>query len=661
MKIRKLIMLFALALSLCIALPSASANENVLITVAANPTELAEAGLVEMNFSISNYTDYELHGVTISSNGAAFDLNQDELIIPANGSAYNIIIKVPVSDSQIGLPINFVVSWTQGGEPMTQTVSTTINRAADPIISLERKASAELAKEGDTINVEYVLSNKTKFDMTNITLIDEQMSDTPIFTNDSLRAGNSITIQYSYKMGTEDALSAPVITYSVLGKTKTFSAIQPLTIKLINVKLSLGVEMGTPTSDGVLFTLEVKNSGNQDIKNITILDDKQNFVNQEPFSLAAGETESISYKVVPSMTEPVRIVQFTITGTDAQGSPYKLEPTTTNEVYPYVDDSQIATSILAEITEPWSSSMGSIKMKISIQNASTVTLSNVQVSEQTLGIIKVIDKLEQGETSFEQVLTIGSPRNLTFSIKGIDPAGAMRELGSVSVQVAYSDATLAPEATPVPESIGTGAFSALTGTLSKVLIGLGVLMCIAFVTLVLLSLAEKRQMNLVEKHEEEEEMNEAFWAYDDRRTKKNRSKKAPQRSARPMRTQYREDDREDYTDGVDDRPPVRGRVDTDAKQLVSPEGYEDSEDYADPIPHRSTASYRPARRIPPIEAPIEVEYDDEAEPMPGPAIELPAKVTREDLPSDKPKVLGTYPPTNATAPRRDAIRHVKKG
>ena len=665
MRIRRLIGTFAALLLALIALPHALAAEEVRILVTANPAELSEAGDVQLNFSISNYSDYELHGVTISSGGTAYDLKQSELIIPPNGSAYDIVITVPVSDSEIGLPIDFTVAWTQGGEPMSKIASVTINRAADPVITLGRTVSAALAREGDEITVQYTLTNNTKFDMSNVTLIDEALSNTPILSNDALRAGSTLTIPLKYRMSTADVVSAPNATYTVLGKTKTFSAIEPVTVKLIVTKLALSVEPGAPTMDGVNFALEVKNTGNQDISNITILDDKQNFVNADPFSLAAGETEALSYRVLADMDETVRNVSFSISGTDALSNRYTLEPSAAYPVYPYVDDSQIATSIRAEILEPWSSSLGALKVRITIDNQSTATLSSVKVSEQSLGDIKVIDTLQKGETSFEQVLTIGSPRNLTFTIKGFDPAGAQRELGVYTLQVAYTDSTEEPALTESPGlASGTGAFSSLTGTLSRTLIILAAVMCVAFITLIVLGVAEKKQMNKIDRRRMLDEGGYVPNAHMDRERaglylfEEDIPAKPPaQRAVRPIHP-YDDPPVQSAAHGYadDDAPAYRqggtGRIDV-------PDEYRSAR--TEPAERRE----RPARRrkqtveAPPREIPVEVEYDDEAEPLAAPAIQLPARVAAEDRPTERPKVIQTLKP-NATAPRKNEIRHVKK-
>ncbi len=630
---------------------AARADEDVRITVVADPTELAEAGNVELSFTISNYSDFELHGVTISSGGVAFNVSDKELVIPASGSAYDIKLTVPVSDSQIGLPITFTVTWTQGGEPRSQDVPVTINRAADPVITLTRTIGAESAREGDTVTIEYTLTNNTKFDMSALSLVDENVSDTPISQNDTLRAGNSITIQHKYKMGGEDVVSAPVVMYTVRGKTKTFSAIEPLTIKLLLIKLAVEVQAGAPTVDGVMFTLEIKNVGNQTVSDITILDDRDNFVNATPFSLDEGDAATYTHLVKPVMTEPVRQVSFHVTGKDAQGGAYSLDPPAVTEVYPYVDDSQIATSIRAEILQPWSADTGTIQVRITIENASQIDLANVQISEQALGIVKLIEALDHGETAFDQTLTIGSPRNLSFSMRGVDPAGAMRELGSFSLPVAYSDATAAPAATPESAGQNGGLFAFLTGTLEKILIVLGVLMCISFAVLILLSVAERKRIVALEAKEEVEDAFENSHHYArveilDEPLPPQGDRDRTQRTVRPLSAAPAAREREPAAlyDPQETRRPERP-----APGPARP--------YYATKPDGTAANARPDGEIP-----IEVEYDDEQAIEMGTYVDPyyePVRLT-DGTPQQGPKIIKVRENPARQAAQRTDIRRIQK-
>ena len=480
-------------LSLAPAAPALAADE-VGVVVTADPAELSESGPVLLTFEVSNHSDFELHEITIGLDNAIFTIEgMEDCVIPPGGSAtFPLLYEVP--DSRIGLELLFQVNWLQYGEPHTLEVPVTIARAIEPVISIRRTVSSAYAKQGDTITLTYELSNDTKFDMTNITVIDEQISDNPIFRNHTLNAGGTLTQSFVYTMGTEDVVSAPIVTYEVNGKTKTFSAIDPVTLSMVNVQIDLRVEMGTPTAAGVPFTITAVNNGNQTVNEIQITDELSNPVHGDPFSLSPGEERTLSYLVVPVATEPVRNVAFRLTGEDALGGKYEPTYETTYEVHPFVDDSQLDVVLLPEILEPWTAQTGAVRVRVTIRNGSAVELTDAVLMESTLGDLATYERLAAGDTIFEESLVIGSPRNLTFSIKGTDPAGTERQLTSAMLTVAYPTVTETPLPSPTPtiEQSG-GLVSGLNATLSTVLIGIGAILLLCFVALVVLAVLEHRK------------------------------------------------------------------------------------------------------------------------------------------------------------------------
>ena len=467
-------------------MPTAHAEE-ARINITANPSELTDSGTVTFTFEIANYNaDYPMTDVTISNNGTVcYQMNDQP--IPQSGSARDIQVTLNVSQSQLGKPITFVVNWVRNGEPMSQEASITVQQAENPIISVSRTASTTNAKPGDSVVLTYVVKNPTKFDMSDITLIDENVSDNPILQLDSLRASSSYSIDYTYTMGEESVTSTPFVTYTVNSKTKTFSSLDPLELVMVRIQLDMEISAGTPTQNGVTFTIDVTNSGTQDISNISIADERTNLVNTTPFSLAPGESTTFSYIVVPLMSEPLRNVQFVLNGTDSFGNAYTLTPTDIYEVYPYVDASQISVTVRAETVTPWTSESGTLSARVVITNHSTVELTSITVLETTIGVIKNFDTLPAGETSFDLEIQLGSPRNLAITVKGYDPTGTNRELSSCVMPVAYGTETATEEtATPVPSGGNMTMFNGLMSGVAKILVVLAVLMVISFIVLVAL-------------------------------------------------------------------------------------------------------------------------------------------------------------------------------
>lgn len=476
-------------------LPVAHAEEaRILIT--ANPTELTDSGNVTFTFEINNYNaDYPMTDILINYNGTDYDVLRGVVIAPSS-QINNIALNLPVSQSQLGKPITFLFKWIRNGEPMTQTAQYTVAQAENPIITVLRTVDKTNAKPGDTIEITYTLKNETKYDMTNIMLIDENISDNAILELPKLLAGATyLPKPFKYVMGDESVTSTPLVTYTVNGRTKSFSSLDPLELTMVLIRLDLRVQAGTPTSAGVTFTLDVSNSGTQVISNIQIKDERGNLVNDTPFQLSPGESRSLSYSVVPLMTDPLRKVQFFLTGTDPFAGLYEIKPTESEfyEVYPFVDASQINVSVRAETITPWTQASGKVSARIIITNHSSVELTGITVSETMLGVVKNFDLLPAGDTTFDQEIQLGAPRNLTFTVKGYDPTGAYRELATCPMPIAYGTETAAP-ASPTPVQTDAGGiriFSGISSGIATILIILGVLMVLSVIILVALTAMER--------------------------------------------------------------------------------------------------------------------------------------------------------------------------
>ena len=487
-------------------IPTAHAEE-ARINITANPSELTDAGNVTFTFEIANYNaDYPMSDVGITYNGKLYDVLHGAQI-PPSGSARDITLNLAVSQSQLGKPITFLITWTRNGEPMSQEAQYTVAQAENPIITVTRTADKTNAKPGDKVTVTYTIKNTTKFDMTDITLIDENISDQPIFQNETLRASRTTSYDFAYTMGDESVTSAPIVTYTVNGKAKTFSSLEPLELVMVRIQLDMRVQAGTPTSTGVTFTIDVTNSGTQAISGISIVDERGNPVNDAPFNLAPGENRSLSYIVVPLMTEPLRNVQFKLTGTDPFAQPYELAPADIYEVYPFVDESQIVVTVHAETVTPWTQASGKLTARITITNHSTVELTSVKVSETILGLINEYDILPAGDVSFDREVTLGSPRNLNITVKGYDPTGTNRVLASDIMPVAYGTETAAP-ATPTPEQATPREFNIFGGInngIAIILIILGVLMVLSVIILVALTAMERARAPKVDLGDDDDD------------------------------------------------------------------------------------------------------------------------------------------------------------
>lgn len=480
----------------------AEENEDVSVTVTADTAELSESAPVTLTFTVSNYSGYELHNIAIYRGTTSFSVEgMEDYVIPPGGTGiYPLTVEYP--DEWIGLPVEFIVTYLKYGEPYSHTVTVNIARAVEPVIGLTRTVSAAQARAGETVVFTYELVNDTKFDMEDITLVDEQVSDKAIFRNHTLYAGSRMTQTSTYTMQSGDVTSAPVITYDVNGKTKTFSAVEPVTVKLVDVRLSLTVETGTQGPTGMPFVLTVKNEGNIAVENISVYDERDQAVSTDVFSLEPGEEQALSYTVIPALTEQVRQVKFVLYGVDGLGNAYETASPATYTVYPYVDDTQIDVTLSAQCVSDWDARRGVVKVRFSIVNYSDVVLTNMRVTEELLGNIASYTELVTGNTVFEQELPLASPRSLAFSVYAFDPAGTERLLAALNLNVDYPVTTEVPaeQQQPTPEPLEDTAEAggeasrqgtvSLSDTILRALIIVGSVLGAGFVALIVLTILE---------------------------------------------------------------------------------------------------------------------------------------------------------------------------
>ena len=375
---RQLILLLMSAAVICTAAVS-RAEESVSVEITAvEPDALPSAGNVLVTISVNNRSDYELQSITVSQNGISYPIPEDT-VIPHLGKAI-IPVTVSVQDSQIGSPIVFTVGWTCDGEPYSAEVEMTIEKTEEPVITLLRTASETHAKPGEKVLMTYTIKNETRFDMTDIMLVDGEICNEPIRRNDSLQASNSLTFEYSYTVGTEDAVSNPVITYTVNGSSKSLTPLEPLTIQSVNVGAQIRAEIGTVSSAGTTVDLTVTNTGNQTLKNVRVTDDSGTPVNTVPFSVSAGEKQYLTYTVGNPDGLSSRSIRFALTAEDPFGEQFETRSQEPLPVQFYIDASQFSVSMQAVQTADMTPD-GYASFSILIENASQGALSNVELKE----------------------------------------------------------------------------------------------------------------------------------------------------------------------------------------------------------------------------------------------------------------------------------------
>ena len=368
--------------------------------------------------AVGDYTN-----ITIS-NSYGVSFNTQGVVIAA-GSKKTFTGSMSVSSGMIGVELPFTVSWNDNGQKTSETVTCKISRLnTSPYLTVVRTANPVNASVGTEVTLTYTFTNSGSISLSNITLVDRYVkgSSSPLLSPFSLTPGATKVFTYSFTMGNSTIVSSPVVKFYAQGNsTELVKNVASLTIGLIQSQLTKEIIAGTPTPDGVKFTIYLTNNGNQKLSSLVVTDERGSSVSNGSFSLAVGETKVLQYFV--SNPSTVRYVVFNIDGKDYNGTDFK-DNTSSYVVRPYIDSSLLGLTFTAVTTTSLSED-NVISFELSFENTGSLDYHNLSVTEKELGYeIYKLESLNVGKTEKASVtVNIGDLSNLVFILTAEDPSG----------------------------------------------------------------------------------------------------------------------------------------------------------------------------------------------------------------------------------------------
>ena len=423
--------------------PDSQETDDPEPTEAPTPTEPAttptpppaqEGAYTNINISNSYGVSFDTSGVTL-----------------APGASRTFSGSMRVTTAMIGTTLSFTVSWSDGGTQRQETVTTMIVRSNKPYLMASRTASPAKAAPGTVVTVTYTFVNAGTAKLVNITVIDRKISGSsnPMFTPFGLEIGETKSFTYTFTMGSSTVESNPQVTYYAAGSSTQLSAsISSMTIGLINSQLSKDVVRGTPTPEGVPFTLYLTNNGNQTLKSLVVKDELGNTIYGGGFSLAVGESKTIQ-AFIPNPSS-VRYVVFKITGQDSEGTPFS-DNTASYAVRPYIDTSLLGLRFMAHVVSPLNEE-NRITIEFTLENTGSLSYYDLTLKEDQLDYtLESWEELASGHSEMKRIeLTLDGERELMFELTAEDSSGNPYVFEAY-VTAAYVDGSqLVPYATPDP-------------------------------------------------------------------------------------------------------------------------------------------------------------------------------------------------------------------
>lgn len=506
-RIFPLILAFAMIFSAGAALASSSASAAVV------PVSMTVAGEGTITVTLLNENKAAEDGSgTALTDIVIYSPLYPEMYFPtegesvAPGTSRGFSCRYLFTEEMLDTAIPLSVSWIDGENAKGKDLSVTVQRTKATTVTLTRTASSKQASPGEEITLTYTVTNAGFTPITVSSLVDREIGGKSSIITDkiTIEGGAKADIPYVYKMGRNTVASEPTVTYKdeATGEELTATA-SPITLGMVSSKISVEVLQGEATANGVMFTLNLTNNGNQRISGIVITDDLGNRVNPDVFALAVGESRQLTYNV---LTDTERYVVFNISGETAAGDNYE-DKTKSYVVRKYIDPSLLGIELTASVTETLNSA-GSVEIRFDINNTGTMEMKDLVISESTVEIAEDgteqqkltelyrADTVPTGMFSTPVTLYVGQPRDLTFLVEMKDPAGNPYSY-TTYVNADYLGVGNVKETDDAQQSaidtLGASVGDSISKALTIALIVLGALVVISVIAMIVLSSLEKKQ------------------------------------------------------------------------------------------------------------------------------------------------------------------------
>ena len=389
---------------------TAQAVGDVALSVETDVTELTGGSSVNFTAAVTNNTEEILTNYSVMLGGnVKYDSGGATLAVGDTNSG--ITFSLDVTEEMLDSPITFTVYYT------TATLTEPAKGGSDSVTIAKKELVTELRASGkvnqkivkadDVITFTFKLENLGETTLENIVVkADALKSGALNSTPKTLAPGETGEVKYDYTVSVTPLTIKPYIEYSANGVAQENYALD--TIKLTteerNVKTSFTASNSTPEpNEEVTFTLTLKNEGTVPYKNLTVTYGGKD-MGFSSSTLNPGEEKSEEYTMSFTVSTEV---QFLITLVDHEGETVPLYTKTVSillPVDPQVLQNSVRLTLSPDVTQL--SSAGTITFTGLISNDSEYNLSDVSLTEETLGSIPGVP----------DTLPANTPRNISFTV-----------------------------------------------------------------------------------------------------------------------------------------------------------------------------------------------------------------------------------------------------
>ena len=504
--------LLAVMLALGCSVWAGAELDPIEFTIEVLPDTLTEPGEVSVSLKVANtgsedmispVTLYDPDGNVVTSFG-----DGGSFVLPAGAfrtweGVWNVT-QAQLDQGEVTYSVKYHLE-DENGEmvAMTTEASAPVTFIGEKVdLSVTRTISPEVVRSGGTATVLYELYNNGNVDLTDIRV--EEKITKKAQTVAAIKAGESVSLTFTSKIGNADLTSAATITYKAKGNSKTQSkVVEAATIPL--AKPNLKIELSSPTTgvnigDTAELLITFTNTGNVSYSNVAVSDVKRGQIASN-LSIPAGST--VTEKLEFILMEKTEFkVTATLPDNTGETKTVTTEPLTINVFDP--EKTLLLTLNLTCDHETVEKTPADVRFTLNVTNNSNVKAEKIAILHGSQPITTIAELEPGASTAITRDVRVSQAGKFRFTASVKDAMSNTVTFDSNTIQLSYAPAvpvatavvrpTVAPPAfvTPVPTS---PMFANIRDVLSKVALVLGALLGVGLLLFLISSVVRLAKRN----------------------------------------------------------------------------------------------------------------------------------------------------------------------
>ncbi|AZN41232.1 DUF7507 domain-containing protein [Paenibacillus albus] len=319
------------------------------------------------------------------------------VLAPGEARQFLVPFRVPPGAFAGTTFTNLTVAQSDQADPVSDTA--TIIVPPIPSIFIFKSVEPQIAAPGETVTYTITVSNAGNQTLTNVHIVDPQLSVDQIY--DALKPGDSVIITVPFVIpltaGQGDTIvNISTVTTDQTGPAQSNAVVEVLGQPEITLAKSVSPQDGFP-GDPVVYTFVVSNTGNTVLTNV-VLTDPLIGVNLPIGTLAVSEIRSFDVPfIVPNTASPF------INRATATGNFNTLTVTASDDAALTILPVNAAFTLEKSVDQPLANAGDTVSFTFTITNIGNVPLTSVVIDDPLLSFSTTIISLESGASVTETI------------------------------------------------------------------------------------------------------------------------------------------------------------------------------------------------------------------------------------------------------------------